>query len=95
MSGLAEQRLIIRGLEQATAINRARLIEACRTIDPPVDAAMVAAGTALIAVDLAPGIAAVVRLFFCNQPPGERRKRLLKVILEVPLLVRSVRRLLP
>lgn len=93
MSGLAEQRLIIHGLERATAIKRDRLIEAIRTIDPPAETAMVAAGTVLIAADLAPGMGAVVGLISGNKGPGERRRRLLEVIHEVPQLVRSIRRL--
>ena len=95
MPGLAEQRLIISGLERATAVRSVRLIEAFRAVDPPVDAAMVVAGTTLIAVDLAPGIAAVAGYVFGDRQPGERRKRFLKIMLEAPLLVRSVRRLLP
>ena len=95
MSGLAEQRLIIDRLEQATAIHRVRLIEACRTFNPPVDTVTVAAGTALIVADLAPGIGAVAGLFFGDGRPGDRGNRLLKVILEAPILVRTVRRLLP
>ena len=94
MSGLAEQRRIILGFEQATAIHRARLIDACRNIDPPVDSAMVAAGAVLIVADLAPGIRAVVGLFYGKRRPGERRKRLVKVMLETPAFVHTVRRLL-
>lgn len=85
--------MIIHGLERATAINRARLIESFRSIDPPIDAAMVTAGTALIVVDLAPGIGAVTGLFSGNRRSGKRSERLLKLIVEVPLLVRSIRRL--
>ncbi len=95
MPGLAEQKLIIRDLERATAINRVRLIDSFRTFDPPFDAAMVAAGTALIVADLAPGIGAVAGLFSGVRRPGERWKRLAKVILEAPRLLRSVRRTLP
>jgi len=56
---------------------------------------MVAVGTALIVADLAPGIGAVAGLFSGDLRPGERCRRLLSVILETPLLVRSVRRMLP
>ncbi|MFO7724849.1 MAG: hypothetical protein R6V45_04790 [Oceanipulchritudo sp.] len=94
MPGLAQQRIKIRELEHATAIRRVRLIEACRTFDPPVDAAMVAAGTALIAVELAPGIGAVAALFSRDRAPGDRSRQILKVILETPLLLRSLRRIL-
>lgn len=94
MPGLTEQRLIISGLERATAINRDRLIEASRTFNPPVDTTMVAAGTVLIAADLAPGIGAVAGVFTGGRRAGERGKRIAKVILEAPLLVRSVCRLL-
>ena len=95
MSGLAEQRLIIHGLERAAAVHRVHLVEACRTFNPPVDTVMVAAGTALIVADLAPGIGAVAGLFSGDRRPGGRCNRILKVFREAPIFLRSVRRLLP
>ena len=72
MPSLPEQRLIIQELEQATARNRTRLIESCRTIRPPVETVMVTAGTILIVVKLATGFAAVAKLFSQeNRPTGQ------------------------
>lgn len=95
MHGLTEQRLIIQGLESTVAVRRIRLLEAFRNFDPPVDAAMVVAGTALIAADIIPGIAAVAGVFTKGQRPSERLRRILKIVVEAPRLVQSVRRLLP
>ena len=93
MPGLTEQRLIIGELEGRVSANRSRLIEAVRSVDLPVDGAMVAAGTAMIVSDLVPIMGTVSGFFFSDRKPGSRSKQLLKLVLEVPLLVQSLSRL--
>ena len=92
MSSLAQQKLIIVELEQATAINRRRLIDSFRTIQPPLQTSLVVTGTALNIAELGRAIKAVVGLFSKGQSPAENPNPFLKVILGTPLLLRFLRR---
>ncbi|MCC5806001.1 MAG: hypothetical protein JJU00_06695 [Opitutales bacterium] len=94
MSRLDDQELTVRMLEQRATDDRARTVAAFRDAELPSRNWLVPAGTALNLAEAAPGLSAAAGIFTAKDP-SHRRARLVRLILEAPVLLRLIRRVLP
>jgi len=89
MSRLADQEIRIRLLSATTEARRILAVEACRSINAPVDQVLKSAGFLLTVRELIPGLFAIIGLVFGKKDPPKRRERFSRVVLLTSLLLRS------
>ncbi len=89
MSRLANQEIRIRLLAATTQARRVLLVDACRSINDPVDKALKSAGFILTVREMIPGLFAILGLVFDKMDHPKRRERLSRVARLASLLLRS------